>query len=164
MPATTEERERTVTTDGLDLTDHEIEFDRPVDRLKPVCAADQQTLTVIVDMVMSAHGRALERSAGLRSASKQSRDHVEAITYAVFSSRPGRYGSIEKQAADFAVRLATGHCFPDGNKRTAVLSAAVIMEAYGRSIACGQDEMVKAAMLAAAGDVDRVEAILCSGE
>lgn len=131
-------------------------------RLKPVSAPDAGSLKIIADVIMSAHGRALEQSAGLRGAGKQHRDHVESIAYVVFSAQPDRYASLESQSADLAVRLATGHCFPDGNKRTAVLAAAVVMEAYGRAISCSQSDFVEAAMLAACGDSAGVEAKLCS--
>lgn len=131
-------------------------------RLKPVSAPDAGSLKVIADVIMSAHGRALERSVGLQGTGRQSREHVEAIVYTVFSFQPERYACLEAQAADLAVRLATGHCFPDGNKRTSVLSAAVVMEAYGRSVSCSQSDLVEAAMLAACGDSAGVEAKLCS--
>lgn len=130
-------------------------------RLKPVSAPDAKTLKLLVDMIMSAHGRALEQSAGLQGAGKQHRDHVESIAYAVFSAQPGRYDSLEAQSADLAVRLATGHCFPDGNKRTAVLAAAVVMEAYGRAISCSQEAFVEAALHAAGGLGSDVEKTLC---
>ena len=93
---------------------------------------------------------------------RQSRAHVEAIVYTVFSFQPERYAGLEAQVADLAVRLATGHCFPDGNKRTSMLSAAAVMETYGRSVSCSQSDFVEAAMLAACGDSAGVEAKLCS--
>lgn len=130
-------------------------------RLKPVSAPDGESLKILVDMIMSAHGRALEQSAGLQGAGKQNRDHVESIAYVVFSARPDHYASLESQSADLAVRLATGHCFPDGNKRTAVLAAAVIMEAYGRAISCSQEAFVEAALHAAEGLGSDVEKTLC---
>lgn len=130
-------------------------------RLKPVSAPDGESLKVLVDMIMRAHGRALEQSAGLQVAGKQHRDHVESIAYAVFSAHPDRYDSLESQSADLAVRLATGHCFPDGNKRTAVLAAAVVMEAYGRALSCSQEAFVEAALHAAEGLGSDVEKTLC---
>lgn len=128
--------------------------------LKPVSADDMDSMRMLVDIVMSAHGLALESSAGLRATPGDSRKRVESVVYSVFSAAPDRYGSLEGQAADLACKLAKDHCFPDGNKRTSVLAAMTIMNSYGRALSFTQDDFVSMAMLSAKGDVDGVRGLL----
>lgn len=124
--------------------------------LKPVSANDQETIDMLTELVMSAHGRALEESIGLQIASVESRRRVESVVYSVFAAHPGSYSSLESQVAEFISRLASDHCFADGNKRTALLSALTIMEAYGRPVSLSIDDAVAIALMAADGKTSEI--------
>ena len=131
-------------------------------RLKPLMANTPEDLKTMTDMVMRCHGLGLENSDGLKNIHGSSLGMVEAITYVVFVARATSYPSLEDQAADLAVRIATDHPFPDGNKRTAVLAALTLLDAYGRPIACSNNAVVSAALAASRGDVDAVKRDICS--
>ena len=130
--------------------------------LKPLMANTPEDLKTMTDMVMRCHGLGLENSDGLKNIHGSSLGMVEAITYVVFVTRATSYPSLEDQAADLAVRIATDHPFPDGNKRTAVLAALTLLDAYGRPIACSNNAVVSAALAASRGDVDTVKRDICS--
>lgn len=125
--------------------------------LKPVSANDQQTVDMLTELVMSAHGRVLEESAGLPVATGESRRRVESVVYSVFSAHPESYDSLESQVAEFMSRLASDHCFADGNKRTALLSAITVMEAYGRLVRLSVDDAVAIALMAADGETSQIK-------
>ena len=130
--------------------------------LKPLMANTPEDLKTMTDMVMRCHGLGLENSDGLKSVRGSSLGTVEAITYAVFVTRATSYPSLEDQAADLAVRIATDHPFPDGNKRTAVLASLTLLDAYGRPIACSNNAVVSAALAASRGDAESVKKEICS--
>lgn len=130
--------------------------------LKPLMANTPEDLKTMTDMVMRCHGLGLENSDGLKSVRGSSLGTVEAITYVVFVTRATSYPSLEDQAADLAVRIATDHPFPDGNKRTAVLAALTLLDAYGRPIACSNNAVVSAALAASQGDAESVKKEICS--
>lgn len=134
----------------------------PTPRLKPLMANTPEDLKTMTDMVMRCHGLGLENSDGLKSVRGSSLGTVEAITYAVFVTRATSYPSLEDQAADLAVRIATDRPFPDGNKRTAVLAALTLLDAYGRPIACSNNAVVSAALSASQGDAESVKKEICS--
>lgn len=130
--------------------------------LKPLMANTPEDLKTMTDMVMRCHGLGLENSDGLKNIHGSSLGMVEAITYVVFVTRATSYPSLEDQAADLAVRIATDHPFPDGNKRTAVLAALTLLDAYGRPIACSNNAVVSAALAASQGDAESVKKEICS--
>lgn len=134
----------------------------PTPRLKPLMANTPEDLKTMTDMVMRCHGLGLENSDGLKSVRGSSLGMVEAITYVVFVARATSYPSLEDQATDLAVRIATDHPFPDGNKRTAVLAALTLLDAYGRPIACSNNAVVSAALAASRGDAESVKKEICS--
>lgn len=130
--------------------------------LKPLMANTPEDLKTMTDMVMRCHGLGLENSDGLKNIHGSSLGTVEAITYVVFVARATSYPSLEDQATDLAVRIATDHPFPDGNKRTAVLAALTLLDAYGRPIACSNNAVVSAALAASQGDAESVKKEICS--
>lgn len=130
--------------------------------LKPLMANTPEDLKTMTDMVMRCHGLGLENSDGLKNIHGSSLGMVEAITYVVFVTRATSYPSLEDQAADLAVRIATDHPFPDGNKRTAVLAALTLLDAYGRPIACSNNAVVSAALAASQRDAESVKKEICS--
>lgn len=134
----------------------------PTPRLKPLMANTPEDLKTMTDMVMRCHGLGLENSDGLKNIHGSSLGMVEAIIYVVFVTRATSYPSLEDQAADLAVRIATDHPFPDGNKRTAVLAALTLLDAYGRPIACSNNAVVSAALAASRGDAESVKKEICS--
>ena len=124
-------------------------------RLKPVMF-DGKSLDELVDVVMSAHGRALCLSNGLDAVPPASRGRVQSACASICSMYPERFSCMEQQAAQLACRLAKDHCFPDGNKRTAIITAIIFMETYGRAVYCSDDEFVRAALAAADDDAEKV--------
>ena len=130
--------------------------------LKPLMANTPEDLKTMTDMVMRCHGLGLENSDGMKSVRGSSLGMVEAITYVVFVARATSYPSLEDQATDLAVRIATDHPFPDGNKRTAVLAALTLLDSYGRPIACSNNAVVSAALAASQGDAESVKKEICS--
>lgn len=125
------------------------------ERLKPVFF-DGQSLDELVDVVMSAHGRALCLSNGMDIVPPSSRNKVQSACASICSMYPERFSCMEEQAATLACRLAKDHCFPDGNKRTAIITAITFMETYGRAVSCSDDEFVQAALAAARDDTMEV--------
>lgn len=132
-----------------------------VNHLKPVFF-DAESLDGLVDTVLSAHGQALSASRGLDGVPHDSIKRVESACASVCSFHPERYGTLERQAAELAVRIAKDHCFPDGNKRTGVIMAIVLMETYGHAVSCSQDDFIRAGLAAADGDSDKVMEALSS--
>lgn len=130
--------------------------------LKPVSANNQETVDMLTELVMSAHGRALEESTGLQIATGESRKRVESVVYSVFTAHPSDYSSLESQVAELMSRLALDHCFADGNKRTALLTGLTIMEAYGRLVNLSVNDAVTIALMAADGETDKIASVLLS--
>lgn len=133
-----------------------------IPRLKPLKANDPRDLKIMTDMIMRCHGLGLEHSNGLKNVRNSTLGVVESIAYVVFVTRAESYTSLEDQATDLAVRLATDHPFPDGNKRTAVLASLTLLDAYGRPVACSNKAVVSAALAASQGDVESVKREICS--
>ena len=130
-------------------------------RLKPVWF-NEEALDDIVDIIMSIHGAIVKRTRGLANADSRNRDKVEAAIASICSIHVERFNDLNDQAVAIACRLAQDHCYPDGNKRTAIITAMAIMEAYGRAIHCTDADIVNAGLKAAIGDADGVRRALLS--
>jgi death-on-curing protein len=57
-------------------------------------------------------------------------------------------------AAFYAVAIATGHCFNDGNKRTAFVAMDVFLRMNGLAIGMDEDTLVEMMVQTAAGRLD----------
>lgn len=153
----------TMTTTTIQTNPHSIiDTTRQTIRLKPLMASDTKDLKIMTDMIMRCHGLGLEGRNGLKTIRTTSLGTVESIAYVVFVTHAMTYPSLEDQAADLAVRIATDHPFPDGNKRTAVLAAITLLDAYGRPVACSNAAVVSAALAASRGDAEAVKQDICS--
>lgn len=60
-----------------------------------------------------------------------------------------RYPSIEEKAAVYLYELASGHCFADGNKRTAFLSAFTFLDLNGYDLLVEDEEVYRFVSLVA---------------
>lgn len=56
-------------------------------------------------------------------------------------------------AASYALGLARNHCFPDGNKRTALASIDVFLRMNGHKLIAGEMEAVAVILAVAVGEV-----------
>ena len=131
-------------------------LDRPV---APLSVDGNDDLDSIVSIITAAHNESLSVSAGLNLTPRRSIDGINAVCYTVFASR--EYESAEDQIVDLMVRIATGHCYPDGNKRTALVAGLTLMKYQGLSTGrYTMGDLVSAALLAASGDRDEVRKIL----
>ena len=67
------------------------------------------------------------------------------------------YGEIHDDvievAAAYAVAISRGHCFIDGNKRTALLSMLMFLRGHGFELEIDQTMLAKTMELAAAGEI-----------
>lgn len=127
--------------------------------LKPLKATGDDELKMMTEMIMRCHGLS---TVSMKGISPSSIHKVDAIVKEVFVTGVSRYSSLEEQSADLAVLIATLKPFHDGNMETSVLSAVTIMDAYGRPVACDDDAMVTASVLATIGDRHGVMNALCS--
>lgn len=134
-----------------------------MNNLKPLMAVDGSELAVLVQMVMRCHGLSLvDGSTG--GVSPEGVACVNAMVNDVFGWSASRYGSLEEQASDIAVRIASERPFKTCNDETAVLCAMTVLDAYGHPVACSQDAVREAVMACRSGDADEVVRLLCSYE
>jgi prophage maintenance system killer protein len=127
--------------------------------IAPLSVDGNDDLDSIVSIITAAHDGSLSASAGLNLTPRRSIDGINAVCYTVFVSR--EYESAEDQIVDLMVRIATGHCYPDGNKRTALVAGLTLMEYQGLSTGgYTVDDLVSVALSAASGSVDEVRKIL----
>jgi death-on-curing family protein len=129
--------------------------------LKPVFFKENE-LDDLTSVTMEAHGQSLKMAYGLAAVPNGTFNKVKGSLAGIMSFYPERFEDLDSQAAALACRLAKDHCFPDGNKRTAVLMAITLMEAYGNAVACSQDDFVQAGLAAARNDISTVKRLLAS--
>lgn len=123
--------------------------------VKPVYV-NEKMIDKFVDVVMSAHGRAISASYGFDTVTIDMKNRLKGAMASVLSMYPERYQTLSRQAAELACRIAQDHCFADGNKRTAIIAATAFLETYGHAVSCSSDDFVNAALAAANGDADSV--------
>lgn len=116
----------------------------------------------MTSVVMSAHGKAIDNTYGLAVVPNGTYDKVQGCLASIVSFHPERFTDLTDQAAHLACRIAQDHCFPDGNKRTAIITAVVFMETYGAAVSCSQHDLVEAGMAASQGNVGIITKILNS--
>lgn len=121
-------------------------------KLMPPVYADESRLAGVTDTAMAAHGTGVNVAGGLGTVTPRSKERLEGGIASILCFHPERFDDIEDQACALACRIAQDHCLPDGNKRTAILTAIALLEAFGRDVDCGQNDFVDAALAAAAGD------------
>ena len=128
-------------------------------KIPPIVVDNEDDLDSIVGIIDNAHGESLSVSAGLNLTPRRSVNGINAICYTVFASR--EYPSAEDQIVDLMVRIAMGHCYPDGNKRTALVSGLTLMAYLGLpTVKCTVNDLVVAVLSAAVGNDDGVREIL----
>jgi death-on-curing protein len=102
--------------------------------------------------VIELHDAAVEAYGG----SLGLRDHGGLIS-AVHAPRNHWYytgGDLYDLAAVLLIHLARNHPFVDGNKRAALASALVFLDAHGGTLAADPDRMEELTLLAAQGKMD----------
>jgi prophage maintenance system killer protein len=114
----------------------------------------------MIELIMATHDALLTMSKGLNAVSYSSRKVIGSIVYVVFVARAEMYDGLNDQVTDLMIRIARDHGFPDGNKRTAVISGLTIIDMVRGPLKISDDDVVKAAMLAAAGDRDSLLSIV----
>lgn len=123
--------------------------------VKPVYV-NEKIMDEFVNVVMSAHGRSINESYGFGTVTGDSKKKLKSAMVSVLSMYPERYETLSRQAAELACRIAQDHCFPDGNKRTAIVATTAFLETYGHAVSCSQDDFVAAALAASQGNVGEV--------
>jgi death-on-curing protein len=77
---------------------------------------------------------------------------------AVMAPRSGCYSTLAEPAAAYAIGIALNHAFIDGNKRAALASWHVLLNAHGFDLVLGMEWVARIEQLAA-GNVTRDEVV-----
>ncbi|WP_425057938.1 hypothetical protein SCACP_25090 [Sporomusa carbonis] len=88
---------------------------------------------------------------GLREDSVAKLESIVAQQYSLFGV--DRYPSLFEKAAMLLYFLAKGHCFPDGNKRVAILAAIVLLDINGYETTFTNDEGYEMTMEVASSNI-----------
>jgi death-on-curing protein len=92
--------------------------------------------------VIDLHDWALELYGGLQGLEPGKLEAKLALPRSGFSSVE-RYPTIEAKAACYLYELVRGHCFADGNKRTAYLSAFTFLDINGYDLIVEDEEVFR---------------------
>ncbi|WP_100010164.1 type II toxin-antitoxin system death-on-curing family toxin [Lentibacillus sediminis] len=95
-----------------------------------------------IDDVIQLHDLALEKYGGLQGVDHsklEAKLHLPMSGWGSFN----RYPSLEEKAAVYLFELASGHCFRDGNKRTAYLSTFTFLDLNGYDLIVDDDEVFR---------------------
>ncbi|MCY9308890.1 type II toxin-antitoxin system death-on-curing family toxin [Bacillus inaquosorum] len=90
--------------------------------------------------VIQLHDSALEEYGGLPGREVGKLEAVLALPMSGFADFE-RFPTIHEKAAAYLYYLATGHCFKDGNKRTAYLSTFVFLDINDYDLIVDDDEV-----------------------
>lgn len=82
------------------------------------------------DEVIEYHDQNLDRDGGLQGREPGKLEAVLALPMSGFGDYD-RFPSIEEKAAAYVYYIARGHCFKDGNKRTAYTSMVMFLDFNG---------------------------------
>lgn len=97
-----------------------------------------------VSHILEIHKYGIDKFQGLDGLRDDSRAKVESILAQQYPSFGiDRYPSLFEKAAMLLYFLAKGHCFPDGNKRVAIMAAVVFLEINGYETTFDDDEGYK---------------------
>jgi death on curing protein len=66
-------------------------------------------------------------------------------------------GDVFDLAAAYAIAIAQGHCFNDGNKRTAYRVMIICLDLHGITLPVGTEEVGRIIIRAAQGQIDEAE-------
>jgi len=94
-----------------------------------------------VEHILEIHEFGIRNFSGLGGLREDSVDKLESILaqqYTFFGVE--RYQSLFEKAAMLLYFLAKDHCFPDGNKRVAILAAIVLLDINGYETTFTDDE------------------------
>lgn len=94
-----------------------------------------------IEHILEIHEYGIRNFSGLGGLRDNSLAKVESILaqqYSFFGVE--RYPSLFEKAAMLLFFLVKGHCFPDGNKRVAILAAIVLLDINGYETTFSNDE------------------------
>lgn len=92
--------------------------------------------------VIDLHGLALERDGGVEGREPGKLEAKLALPMSGYGDFE-KYPSIEEKAAVYLYELASGHCFVDGNKRTAYLSTFTFLDWNGLDLIVEDEEVFR---------------------
>lgn len=98
-------------------------------------------IVLVLEDIIAFHTKGLERYLGLSGLYPDSEDRVESILaqqHPVFNY--DKYPTVFAKAAMLLYLFAKDHCFPDGNKRVAILAAITILDYNGYETTFDDDE------------------------
>lgn len=107
-------------------------------KLEPRCFDGMEP--ELADDIVACHDAVVAKSGFNPAPSARCREvfaeQVQSVIYSVFGtiygSKPDdRYADLFVQMADFAIHLSRDHIFPDGNKRTTVISTMALLKHSG---------------------------------
>lgn len=113
-----------------------------------------------VDHILEIHRYGIDKFQGLDGLRDDSCAKVESILAQQYPSFGiDRYPGLFEKAAMLLYFLAKGHCFPDGNKRVAIMAAVVFLDVNGYETVFDDDEGYKITMEVSSSNIpenDRV--------
>lgn len=113
-----------------------------------------------VEHILEIHRYGIDKFRGLDGLRDDSCAKVESILAQQYPSFGiDRYSGLFNKAAMLLYFLAKGHCFPDGNKRVAIMAAVVFLEINGYETTFDDDDGYKITMEVSGSNVPETDRV-----